>query len=86
MRFMMAWSVRLAVLFVPGGVQPPRGCSRRILSPLRLPVPPSRLGDGTCFNRDTGWLHSSCLSTLKLEGTPWNSLQLFLFAATRRSA
>src|ERR1700761_569792 len=27
-----------------GGVDPPRGCPRRILSPLRLPVPPSRLG------------------------------------------
>ena len=26
-----------------GGVEPPRGCPRRILSPLRLPVPPSRL-------------------------------------------
>ncbi len=32
------------VLLVPGGgVEPPRGCPRRILSPLRLPVPPSRL-------------------------------------------
>ena len=28
-----------------GGVEPPRGCPRRILSPLRLPVPPSRLGE-----------------------------------------
>ena len=28
-----------------GGVEPPRGCPRRILSPLRLPVPPSRLID-----------------------------------------
>ena len=26
-----------------GGVEPPRPCDRRILSPLRLPVPPSRL-------------------------------------------
>ena len=25
-----------------GGVEPPRPCDRRILSPLRLPVPPSR--------------------------------------------
>src|SRR3984885_8472534 len=33
------------ILLVPeGGVEPPRGCPRRILSPLRLPVPPSRLG------------------------------------------
>jgi hypothetical protein len=32
------------ILLVPGGgVEPPRGCPRRILSPLRLPVPPSRL-------------------------------------------
>ena len=38
---------KLFVLLVPGGgVEPPRGCPRRILSPLRLPVPPSRLG--TC--------------------------------------
>ena len=30
-------------LLVPGGgVEPPRPCDRRILSPLRLPVPPSR--------------------------------------------
>jgi hypothetical protein len=27
-----------------GGVEPPRAGARRILSPLRLPVPPSRLG------------------------------------------
>jgi hypothetical protein len=27
-----------------GGVEPPRAEARRILSPLRLPVPPSRLG------------------------------------------
>jgi hypothetical protein len=31
---------------VPGaGIEPPRAEARRILSPLRLPVPPSRLGD-----------------------------------------
>jgi hypothetical protein len=31
-------------LLVPGGgVEPPRAKARRILSPLRLPVPPSRL-------------------------------------------
>src|ERR1700678_2603273 len=31
------------VILVPGGgVEPPRPCGRRILSPLRLPVPPSR--------------------------------------------
>jgi hypothetical protein len=31
-------------MLVPGGgVEPPRPCDRRILSPLRLPVPPSRL-------------------------------------------
>jgi hypothetical protein len=36
---------KLLILLVPGGgVEPPRGCPRRILSPLRLPVPPSRLG------------------------------------------
>src|ERR1700677_2414130 len=33
----------LLLCLVPGGgVEPPRGCPRRILSPLRLPVPPSR--------------------------------------------
>jgi hypothetical protein len=32
------------VRLVPGGgVEPPRAEARRILSPLRLPVPPSRL-------------------------------------------
>ena len=31
------------ILVPGGGVEPPRGCPRRILSPLRLPVPPSRL-------------------------------------------
>ena len=33
-----------ARILVPGGgVEPPRAEARRILSPLRLPVPPSRL-------------------------------------------
>ena len=33
------------IILVPGGgVEPPRPCDRRILSPLRLPVPPSRPG------------------------------------------
>jgi hypothetical protein len=30
-----------------GGVEPPRPEGRRILSPLRLPVPPSRLEGGS---------------------------------------
>ena len=30
-----------------GGIEPPRAEARRILSPLRLPVPPSRLRDET---------------------------------------
>src|SRR5277367_983595 len=30
------------ILVPGGGVEPPRPCGRRILSPLRLPVPPSR--------------------------------------------
>ena len=35
--------LKLFISMVPGGgVEPPRGCPRRILSPLRLPVPPSR--------------------------------------------
>ena len=29
-----------------GGIEPPRAEARRILSPLRLPVPPSRLENG----------------------------------------
>ena len=33
----------LFVLVPGGGVEPPRPEGRRILSPLRLPVPPSRL-------------------------------------------
>src|SRR5271163_1905027 len=38
------FSYKSFVILVPGGgVEPPRGCPRRILSPLRLPVPPSRL-------------------------------------------
>src|SRR5271166_1552320 len=32
------------VLVPGGGIEPPRAEARRILSPLRLPVPPSRLG------------------------------------------
>ena len=32
-----------------GGVEPPRPEGRRILSPLRLPVPPSRLLEGVSF-------------------------------------
>jgi hypothetical protein len=35
------------VLVPGGGVEPPRPEGRRILSPLRLPVPPSRLGSLT---------------------------------------
>ena len=36
------------IILVPGGgVEPPRAEARRILSPLRLPVPPSRLGGFT---------------------------------------
>jgi hypothetical protein len=38
-----AATFRLFFSLVPGGgVEPPRPCDRRILSPLRLPVPPSR--------------------------------------------
>jgi hypothetical protein len=34
---------RKALRLVPGGgIEPPRAEARRILSPLRLPVPPSR--------------------------------------------
>ena len=36
--------LKLFRILVPGGgVEPPRSEDRRILSPLRLPVPPSRL-------------------------------------------
>lgn len=34
-----------------GGLEPPRPCGLRILSPLRLPVSPSGLGEGRC----TSW-------------------------------
>jgi hypothetical protein len=34
---------RMVVMVPGGGVEPPRAEARRILSPLRLPVPPSRL-------------------------------------------
>jgi hypothetical protein len=45
------YCLELLVVLVPGGgVEPPRGCPRRILSPLRLPVPPSRLGRCCHFN------------------------------------
>src|SRR5213079_40403 len=38
----------LTLGLVPGGgVEPPRPEGRRILSPLRLPVPPSRRGEAT---------------------------------------
>ncbi len=38
------YAFKLLILLVPGGgVEPPRAEARRILSPLRLPVPPSRL-------------------------------------------
>jgi hypothetical protein len=37
------WLVKLLESVVPGGgIEPPWSCLRRILSPLRLPVPPSR--------------------------------------------
>src|SRR3954469_14951214 len=39
--------ILLPARLVPGGgVEPPRAEARRILSPLRLPVPPSRLFEG----------------------------------------
>src|SRR5712671_3340093 len=35
-----------------GGVEPPRAEARRILSPLRLPVPPSRLIQLICWRQN----------------------------------
>ena len=43
MRSASRLSYRLLGLVPGGGVEPPRPEGRRILSPLRLPVPPSRL-------------------------------------------
>src|SRR5438132_15951 len=43
-----------------GGVEPPRPEGRRILSPLRLPVPPSRLGWVTALNSEFNRLGSVC--------------------------
>jgi hypothetical protein len=49
-----------------GGVEPPRPEGRRILSPLRLPVPPSRLGkvfllygSANGFEHGLDWLYLS---------------------------
>ena len=40
----MVFRINTLQAVVPGGgVEPPRAEARRILSPLRLPVPPSRL-------------------------------------------
>ena len=53
--------LKLFILLVPGGgVEPPRGCPRRILSPLRLPVPPSRLDEPAAIH-----LRTSLQSSLK---------------------
>src|ERR1700722_4172577 len=38
----IALSIGLLGLVPGGGIEPPRAEARRILSPLRLPVPPSR--------------------------------------------
>ncbi len=43
-----------------GGVEPPRAEARRILSPLRLPVPPSRLGNLILMNS----IISDCTTSL----------------------
>ena len=37
------WHGHILKLVPGGGIEPPRAEARRILSPLRLPVPPSRL-------------------------------------------
>ena len=47
-----------------GGVEPPRPCDRRILSPLRLPVPPSRPGVGCCSKKYRTGLALSASATL----------------------
>ena len=39
-------AVTIETLVPGGGIEPPRAEARRILSPLRLPVPPSRPGVG----------------------------------------
>jgi hypothetical protein len=41
-----------------GGVEPPRAEARRILSPLRLPVPPSRLFVEVLDFTTDFWLYS----------------------------
>jgi hypothetical protein len=41
-----------------GGVEPPRPEGRRILSPLRLPVPPSRLFVEVLGFTTDFWLYS----------------------------
>jgi hypothetical protein len=42
-----------------GGIEPPRAEARRILSPLRLPVPPSRLYLQVLDSTIYALLHSS---------------------------
>src|SRR5580692_10961556 len=51
-----------------GGVEPPRPCDRRILSPLRLPVPPSRLGGGACFKKYRTAMDAALLPRLTSPG------------------
>ena len=63
-----------------GGVEPPRGCPRRILSPLRLPVPPSRLGVGIRFQSIAQQFHVALWA-----GTP-TIARLLAVAAGRSEA
>jgi hypothetical protein len=62
----MGWAL------VPGGgVEPPRAEARRILSPLRLPVPPSRhflevLNSTACFTLYVFVVHDSECETVQV--------------------
>ena len=73
------------IILVPGGgVEPPRGCPRRILSPLRLPVPPSRRSSSLPQNAVLGTPAAPCRSvassTIPARKTPHSAQQRDLSA------
>ena len=68
--------MQVIVFMVPGGgVEPPRGCPRRILSPLRLPVPPSR---PCLLHLEAGGFARSLFSDSKSTLSIWNPVALLI--------
>ncbi len=72
--------IKLLILVPGGGVEPPRPCGRRILSPLRLPVPPSRLSN---FH-STKLLRRRCRSALLLASAKQSLEKVWLLRWLRR--